>query len=362
MVAKRKDAVVLVLAVFTTASMALKILTVLAGAPVGGAETFFVSLSRALKRSGLAVRSLLKPNPARQAALKEENIVVDTAPFRARFDWVTKRTVRRVAAEFQPDAVLAFAGRAASLTPKGDYALIGRLGGYYNLNNFKHCDHLVCNAPDLVRYVTQGGWAKDRVHLIPNFPSLPDAAPLKRSAFGTPKDAPLAVALGRLHRAKALDMLIRAAALIPELYVWIAGEGPERAKLERLSRDLGTASRIKFLGWRTDRAALYACADVCVYPSREEPFGNVVVEAWASGTPIVATASTGPKWLVKDQEDGILTAIDDPRALAEGIGAVLSSRTLAAALVRAGRVRMASEFSEAAIVRCYVELFERVRR
>ncbi|HEV7820977.1 MAG TPA: glycosyltransferase, partial [Burkholderiales bacterium] len=204
--------------------MALKILTVLAGAPVGGAETFFVSLSRALRRSGMAVRSVLKANALREAQLAEEGIAFHTAPFRSRFDFSTGRTVRHIADEFKPDAVLAFAARAAYLTPRGNYALIGRLGGYYNLRNFKHCDHLVCNAPDLVRYVLEGGWPKDRVHHIANFAFLPDAAPLERSAFGTPEDAPLAVALGRLNPKKGLDMLLRAAKLIPELHVWIAGE------------------------------------------------------------------------------------------------------------------------------------------
>jgi len=344
------------------AAMTLKILTVLAGAPVGGAETFFVSLSRTLKRSGMAVRSVLKANDLREAQLAEEGIAFQIAPFRSYFDFVTGRTVRRVADEFKPDAVLAFAARAAHLTPKGNYPLIGRLGGYYDLRNFKHCDHLICNAPDLVRYVLEGGWPKDRVHHIANFPFLPDAAPLERSAFGTPQDAPLAVALGRLHQRKGLDILLRAAKLIPELYIWIAGEGKERANLERLSHEMGVAARVKFLGWRTDRSALYKCADVCVYPSRKEPFGNIVVEAWSCGTPLVTTASKGPKWLVRDGEDAILTPIDDVEALAEGIRAVLSSKTLADKLVRGGHKRIADEFSEGAIVRRYTELFESVKR
>lgn len=344
------------------AAIVLKILTVLAGGRVGGAETFFVSLNCALKRAGLAVRSVLKPNVAREGALHDEGIVFDTAPFSAYLDFITTRRLKRVAHEFKPDVVLAFAGRAASFAPRGDYVLIGRLGGYYNLANFKRCDYLVCNAPDLVRYVTDGGWAKDRVFLIPNFPAVPDAPPLDRAAFETPKDAPLAVALGRLHRAKALDMLIRAAALVPGLYVWIAGEGPERTNLERLTAELAVAPRVKFLGWRSDRAALYKCADVCVYPSREEPFGNVVVEAWSCGAPIVTTASTGPRWLVRNGEDAILTPVDDPDALAEGIRAVLSSKALADTLVRAGRKRVAEEFSQSAIVRRYTDLFESVKR
>src|SRR5579871_6937593 len=169
--------------------MAPKILTMLAGASVGGAETFFVSLTVALARAGLDVRSVLKPNTLRQEALAQAGLCYRTAGFRSVLDFTTARLLERTVAAFAPDIVLAFAGRAASFAPKGRHAVIGRLGGYYNLRNFRHCDHLVCNAPDLVRYVRQGGWPEERVSLIPNFPSVPNEAALDRATLDTPQDA-----------------------------------------------------------------------------------------------------------------------------------------------------------------------------
>lgn len=328
---------------------------------MGGAETFFVTLTLALSRAGLGVRSVLKTSAMREGALQAGGVAYETAPFRSRVDFTTARILRETTEAFRPDIVLAFAGRASSFMKRGAPVLIGRLGGYYNLKNFKACDYLVCNAPDLVRYVTEGGWQASKAFLIPNFASVPEAPPLDRAQLGTPEKAPLAVALGRLHRGKGLDVLIRAAALVPGLFVWIAGEGQERSKLENLARDLGVMERVKFLGWREDRAALYKAADLCVYPSREEPFGNVVVEAWSCGTPIVTTASTGPAWLVRKDEDAILTPVDDVEALAAGIRMVLSSKPLADRLVAAGRRRVSEEFSERAIVRRYIDLFEKVR-
>jgi len=234
--------------------MALKVLTVLAGASVGGAETFFVSLTCALAKAGLDVRSVLKPNAGREAWLARQAVRFDTAPFGSFLDFSTGGVLRRTIEGFSPNVILAFAGRAASFLPLSGPIRIGRLGGYYNLRNFRRCEYLVCNAPDLVRYVTEGGWPSDRVSLIPNFPALPDGPSLDRSAFGTPNEAPLALALGRLHRNKGLDILIRATASIPGLFVWIAGEGPERDNLQRLTQDLSLADRVKFLGWRSDRA------------------------------------------------------------------------------------------------------------
>jgi len=342
--------------------MTLKVLTVLAGAPVGGAETFFVSLTRALARGGLDVRSVLKPNRDREAALAAEGVPYGTAPFGSLLDFSTSGVLRRMQKEFRPDVVLAFAGRAASFLRPGGATCIGRLGGYYNLKNFRRCDYLVCNAPDLVRYVTEGSWPKERVFLIPNFPAVPDGPKLDRGLFGTPDEAPLAVALGRLHPNKGLDVLIRAAREVPGLHVWIAGEGPERETLQRLVDELGLGDRVKFLGWRNDRASLFKTADFCVYPSREEPFGNVVVEAWASGTPLLTTASTGPRWLVRDGEDALMTPVDDVEALAAGMRTLIASPELRGSLAAAGRRRVQEEFSEAAIVAQYVALFERVTR
>jgi glycosyltransferase involved in cell wall biosynthesis len=342
--------------------MSLKVLTALAGAPVGGAEAFFVALTRAFARAGLKTHAVLRPNTAREAALSAAAVPFNTAPFGGLLDFSTRRVLRTRIAEFGPDVVLAFAGRAAAMMPETKPALIGRLGGYYNLKNFRRCDYLVCNAPDLVRYVVDGGWPRERAFHIPNFPDLEDAPEVTRASLGTPEGVPLALALGRLHPNKAMDVLLRAAALVPELHVWIAGEGDERARLESLSADLGLTRRLRFLGWRNDRAGLFKAADLCVYPSRAEPFGNVVVEAWEQGVPLVSTASTGPAWLVRDGEDAILTPVDDADALAAGIRRVLASPDLARRLVANGRQRVAAEFSEQAVISAYLDLFAKVAR
>ena len=345
-----------------TSRSSLKVITVCGASALGGSETFFVTLTLGLKRAGVTVRSVLKRNAIREQTLRDADIPFDVLPFFRRFDWITGRRFDAIAKSFRPDAVLTITGRGAAMTPPGDYALIGRLGGYYNFEYFRRCDYLVCNTPDLVRYVTGGGLAKERVFFIPNFPHLDEVPAIDRATLDTPQNVPLAVALGRLHPPKAMDVLLKAAAQIPEIWVWIAGEGPDEAELKKLAHDLGIAERVRFLGWRTDRSALLKAADVCVFPSREEPFGNVVVEAWAYGVPLVAAASTGPAWLARDGEDAILVPVDDVDALASGIREVLGSKDLAEALVANGRKRIESEFSEPIVIRQYLDMFARVRR
>jgi glycosyltransferase involved in cell wall biosynthesis len=339
-----------------------RIITVCGASALGGSETFFVTLTLGLQRAGVNVRSVLKHNRLRQQALCDAGIPFDVLPFFRRFDWITGRKFRRLAEELHPDVVLTITGRGAAMTPPGHYTLIGRLGGYYNFDYFRRCDYLVCNTPDLVRYVTEGGWEKERVFYIPNFPHMDEAPAVDRCTLGTPKDVPLAVALGRLHPNKAMDVLLQATARIPNLWMWIAGEGPDEAKLKKQARDLGVAERVRFLGWRTDRGALLKAANICVFPSREEPFGNVVVEAWAYGAPLVAAASTGPAWLARNGEDAVLVPVDNPEALARGIRDVLASKSLASRLVENGRKRVESEFSEDVVIGQYRDMFEQVRR
>lgn len=340
--------------------MSLRVLMVMAGAPYGGAEAFFVTLSAALRRAGLDVHAVLRASKFRQAMLKEEGVPHQTLLFRRWLDSGTRNGLRRLAQQLRPDVVLTFAGRASSMMPKGEYALVGRLGGYYTLSAFKDCDHLICNTPDLRRYVLQGGWEEQRVSYIPNFPHRDETAAADRTAMGTPKEALLALAMGRLHPSKAFDVLIQAMARLPGMWLWIAGEGPEGEKLERLAHELGVGARVKFLGWRTDRGALLRAANVCVVPSRKEPLGNVIVEAWAHGVPVVAASSTGPSWLVRNREDALLVPVDDPVALSEAIREIGESPKLTEKLIAGGARRITEDFSEKAVVHQYVSLFKRL--
>ena len=85
---------------------------------------------------------------------------------------------------------------------------------------------------------------------------------------------------------------------------------------KRLAARLGIADRVRFLGWREDVPRLLARADLLVCPSLHEPLGNVVIEAWSAGLPVVATASDGPAGLIEDGVSGILVPLPDSPAAA----------------------------------------------
>lgn len=343
----------------------MRVLQAMAGAEFGGAEAFFVRLVSALHAAGLDQRVVIRNNAQRASLLRTAGLDPVELKFGGRFDLSTPMLLRRELRSFRPDVVLTWMNRATSKMPKRrpgdlDYVLAARLGGYYNLKYYRHCDHLVGNTQDICDYLKAEGWPEERTHYLPNFVASDTSPATPRRDLNLPERAKVLLTLGRLHENKAFDTLIRALVSVPETYLVIAGEGPERENLESLAQELGVRPRIRMLGWRDDVPALMAACDAYVCPSRHEPLGNVVIEGWAQSRPVVAAASQGPSALINDGVDGVLTPVDDPTAMAEAINRVLGDETLADDISQAGRRRYEAEFTEAQVVKQYLNFFQKI--
>ena len=338
----------------------MRVLQAMAGGEFGGAETFFVNLVLALARVGLEQRVVIRRNARRAAALRAGGIEPVELSFGGPFDLRTGPALRAVAGRFKPDVAFTSMNRATRFCPSGDFVHAGRLAGYYDLKYYRKCDHLVVTTEDLAAHVRRGGWPAERVHVLPNFVPDNPAPSASRAELDTPEGVPLLLALGRLHRNKAFDVLIEALVRVPEAFLWLAGAGRLRRELEDLAERRGVAERARFLGWRNDVPALLAAADVFVCSSRIEPFGNIVLEAWAHRVPIVAAAASGPASLVEDGRSGLLIPVDDAGALAAAINRLVADRALAARLADAGRAAYEAVYTEPAVVRRYLGFFERV--
>ena len=338
----------------------MRVMQVMAGAGAGGAETFFVDLVGALHRAGLEQRVVIRRNAARAAALRQAGLEPVELSFGRWLDFATRLALRREVGVFRPDVVQTWMSRASAAMPRGQFVPVGWLGGYYDLKSFRRCRHLVGVTRDIAEHMVKGGWPKERAHYLPTLASNAPAPPVPRAAFETPEGVPLVLALGRLHVKKAFDVLLQAMAHLPGVYLWLAGDGPLRAKLQAQARQLGVASRVRFLGWREDRAALFAACDLCVMPSRFEPFGTVMIEAWAFGKPLIAAAAQGPKGLVQNGENGLLVPIDDAPALATAIHRVIDQPELARRLAEMARREYEADYTEAAVVSRYLAFYERI--
>jgi len=338
----------------------MRVLQAMAGAPHGGAEAFFERLVVALNNAGLEQKVVIRKDPARAERLRGGGVEVTQLPFGGLLDFCTPFALKKITRTYRPDVVLTWMNRATRLMPAGDYRFVARLGGYYDLKYYRRCDHLIGNTRDIVDYLIGQGWPADRASHVPNFVSAETAPPIARSNHSTSDDVPLILSLGRLHRNKAFDVLLDALASVPNAVLWLAGEGPERGALQAQADQLGVADRIRFLGWRQDVAALMATCDVYVCPSRHEPLGNVVLEAWAASRPIVAAASQGPSVLIDDGVSGLLAAVGSAPELAAQINRVISDRGLASELAANGHRGFKAKFTEQAVVNLYMDFFNRL--
>jgi glycosyltransferase involved in cell wall biosynthesis len=197
-------------------------------------------------------------------------------------------------------------------------------------------------ADDLVQCF---GVARDRVRVIHN--GLPLADLRARAAIVPPtypKTHPWIVTACRLRRgAKDFETLfsgfkrVRARA---DAELVILGEGPDRAGLEADCSALGIGDQVRFLGYHANPMPYLAAADVFVLSSLAEGFGNVLVEAMAVGTPVVATdCPSGPREILRGGEDGLLVPIRDPEGLANACLSLLLDPGLRQRFAERGRAR-----------------------
>ena len=194
---------------------------------------------------------------------------------------------------------------------------------------------------------------------------LPDGDRARvRAELGVADDDPLLGAVAVLREQKGLDVLLRSFAealrAAPGLRLAIAGEGPERGRLEALAAELGVADRVALLGHRSDVPDLLAGFDVAVSSSWFEGSPLAALEYMDAGLPVVATRVGGMPDLIEDGVHGRLVAPGDPSALAAAIVDVVGDRERAAAMGARARERRRSELSLDATVRALEALYERL--
>lgn len=169
------------------------------------------------------------------------------------------------------------------------------------------------------------------------------------------------ISVGRLSPQKDLSTLLRAFQKLGGMHVLkIVGDGPERALLEALVRELDLSDRVFFLGWRmpVELKALYAEADLFVMSSIDEGMPIAVLEAMATGLPIVGTQVSGMDELIKEGENGYTVPSRSVDSLAHALAQVTRSRDALKAMGESSRVR-AQAYDWAHIADAYLACCEK---
>jgi len=185
-----------------------------------------------------------------------------------------------------------------------------------------------------------------------------------RKELGLPERCLAVVVAARLSPEKDLETLLRAFAIAsrahPDAELWIVGDGAERERLELLSRELGLTSNTRFLGARSDVNRVLSSADVFALSSVSEGLSIALIEAAASGLPIVATKVGGNAEIANPPAGGRLVAPRNPDAFAAALGELLADPRARADMGRATRQRAVERFSLDQMASRYANLYEKL--
>lgn len=188
------------------------------------------------------------------------------------------------------------------------------------------------------------GWPAERVEVAYNAVDVERAAvsapPGMRAQLGGSETRPLVLTPARLDAQKGHDTLLEAVAELPEALFLLAGDGPERERLEARAAELGVGDRVRFLGRREDVPQLLAACDVFALPSLYEGSSLAVLEAMAAGIPVVSSAIGGTEELIEDGRSGLLVPPGDAAGLASALRRLLGDPVLRKELAGSARERV----------------------
>jgi glycosyltransferase involved in cell wall biosynthesis len=342
------------------------ILNCMLGSGFGGLEKLFLDEIEMLLLANMPVHGVLRRNSPLAAYAKKRGVPFEEIIAWSDWDPVSTASVRRVVRNHSPELVMCVG--------RGAHRLVAHAVGTnlpivvmvqkrrFDLN-LPYAGVLAA-AEHRRRTLIEDGVPAEKIAVIPNAVRLP---PQPKSDYRLrPGSGAKIVALGRLHEKKGFGVLVETIALLRRQGIdcscTIAGEGPERARLESQVAREELASSIHLPGW-TDRVAEFlAEGDIFVLPSFQEDFPLAVLDAMASGVPIVASAIDGPKDFLSEGTTGLLVPPNNASALAHTLVGLLASDSLRESLGRAARREAEERYSFQAIGRDLSAALENVMR
>jgi len=202
----------------------------------------------------------------------------------------------------------------------------------------------------------------DGVFLPP--PALSESRRQARARWGIDGNEPLIGCVGYLLAEKGQEWLVHAMPAIRARFgacrLLLAGDGPRRASLERLAKELRIRDAVEFAGHVDDLAAVYSALDVFVFPSLAEPLGSSLLAAMAWGLPVVAVASGGIPEVIEPDRSGLLIKASQPAEIATAVTSILSDAEMAGRLGAEARQVIARRFTADQMVEGTLDVYSGV--
>lgn len=307
----------------------MKITQIMLAKGFGGAERSFVDTALALAARGHEVQAICHKDFIKQDLLVGvDNLRLDPVKVGGELVFISPIRIARLLKAFGAEIIHTQLKRAAwhggRAGKRAGIRVVAKLHNYVNLKKYCHVHTLIGTTEDQQRYALEQGWPADRLTVIPNFSRV---KPIELARL--PQTQPLRLlTYGRYVHKKGFDVLLEAFKKLLDSGVdarlIIGGSGPEAEALEALSAELGIAGKVKLGVWIDDVSVALDEADIFVLPSRDEPFGIVMLEAMARGLPIVTTRTQGPTQVLTD-ESAYFADIDSVDTLLAGLQQVVAN-------------------------------------
>lgn len=293
------------------------------GKGFGGAERSFVDTALALAARGHEVQAICHCKFVKRGLLeKVPGLTLETIKAGGEFDFITPRRIAKLIRKFEPQIVHTQLKRAAWHGGRGasmaGVPVVSKLHNYVKLERYRYVHTLIGTTEDQRQHALKLNWPEERVTVIPNFSRV-----VPVDVARVPNSRPLRLlTYGRYVHKKGFDVLLQSLKQLIdggiEATLTIGGSGPEAEALATQAQELGVVDHVELGVWIDDVSEALDRADVFVLPSRDEPFGIVMLEAMARGLPIVTTRTQGPVQVLND-ELAYFADIDSVESLTQGL-------------------------------------------
>jgi glycosyltransferase involved in cell wall biosynthesis len=237
------------------------------------------------------------------------------------------------------------------------------INAYWEKEAFRQTKVVIAISTKVAEELVNIGVPRANIRVIVNGVDLQEFSPgaSSRKKLGIRENVTLALFAGdiRISR-KNLDTVLHALVKVPSLHLAVVGETKDSPYPEMVA-DLKLTERVHFLGYRRDMPQIQQASDLFVFPSRYEPFGLVVIEAMASGLPVITAKTTGAADLVTPACGIVLPDCDDIDTLANALKLLNSDRTLRQQMGKVART-IAEQHSWVTMAQTYLDLFEELMK
>jgi len=331
----------------------------------GGAERLFVELCSCLSQKGHAVIAVGKSG-FRHEMLSDRQSALDyvTIPARCNWDCLSVLQLQKILKNYKPDVIHAHLSRASLMAGivgnKLGIPVVCTTHNKIKTKYISHIEYFTTITSELKLYLESSGFNTSNIRQVPNFSLIPPV-----HLIATNSHEPLVfIALGRFVHKKGFDVLLNAfkafvtVSSVPAR-LRLAGDGPLNKQLRDLAKKLEVEDLIDFTGWVDDIVSFYDSGDIFILPSRDEPFGLVLIEAMARGKTIIASNIGGPRDFL-DQNTSFLVPPDDSKVLCDAMQQAATQPALCCSKATAALNLFHSRFTKEAVLPEFIDFYEHI--